>query len=224
MTIMASHSHSTGRAGVLHLHPSPGALLMCAGVPALATLSCPHPGHICLASLPVPEVHCPYQDTCQLLFLTLIWLLPQLFACWLQRAWTCYIGQCIPQDFVLCCFRGSSHMQIMFSFISLLFHFFISLFILPHFYFWCFNVFFFVEMSYLSLILAWFSSTCKNSSIKFQVSQSCSVTPHPLYQGGFGIYISSSFTPHTSVLGSICESPPPGLAFLRKPRRLSTAC
>lgn len=150
---MASHSHSTGRAGVLHLHPSPGALLMCTGVPALATLSCPHPGRICLASLPIPEVHCPYQDTCQLLFLTLTWLLPQLFACWLQRAWTCYIGYCIPQDFVLCCFRGSSHSRS--CFLSS-----------PHFYFWFFNVFFFVGMPYLSLIWAWFSSTCKNSSIK----------------------------------------------------------
>lgn len=56
----------------------------------------------------------------------------------------------------------------------------------PCFYFCCFNMFFFVGMSYLSLILAWFSSTCQNSPIKFPVSQLCSVTPHPLYRRGFG--------------------------------------
>lgn len=69
---------------MLCLHPSPEI-----GMPALGTLPYIYAGNICLPGLFFSAVHCSYQDTCQLFFITLTWLFPQLFSCWLQRTWVC---------------------------------------------------------------------------------------------------------------------------------------
>lgn len=82
--MIISNSGSKGGQGMLCLHPLPGH-----SMPALGTLPYIYAGRICLPGLFFPAVHCSYQNACQLLFITLTWLLPQLFSCWLQKAWVC---------------------------------------------------------------------------------------------------------------------------------------